>query len=187
MTRRHEIRVIERDPEDATYGWGVVFSDVALSFVRDIAPEVYGSIARDAVRLRRDGGRAQRTACQARAQHLPPDGANRSAEGAARPLLQVGVRIEFGRACEDVSELDDCELVVAADGANSTIRTRYKEHFQPALDERPNWLAWYGTTRLFRALSLIFRQNGDGLVIAHAYQYSDTHSTFLVEATPNLP
>lgn len=99
--------------------------------------------------------------------------------------FRVGVRIEFGRACEDVSELDDCELLVAADGANSTIRTRYREHFQPALDERPNWLAWYGTTRLFRALSLIFQQNGDGLVIAHAYQYSDTHSTFLVEADPS--
>ena len=35
----HEIRVIERDPRIATYGWGVVFSDVALSFVRDIAPD----------------------------------------------------------------------------------------------------------------------------------------------------
>ena len=29
---RHEIRVVERDPEGATYGWGVVFSDVALAF-----------------------------------------------------------------------------------------------------------------------------------------------------------
>ena len=74
---------------------------------------------------------------------------------------------------------------MAADGANSTIRTCYREHFQPALDERPNWLAWYGTTRLFRPLSLIFRQNSDGLVIAHTYQYSDTHSTFLVEVDPS--
>ena len=45
----HDIRVYERDPEGATYGWGLVFSDVALSFVRDIAPEVYDSITRGQV------------------------------------------------------------------------------------------------------------------------------------------
>ena len=38
-------------------------------------------------------------------------------------------------------------------------RTRYRERFEPTLDERPNLLAWYGTTRLFEPLSLIFRQN----------------------------
>ena len=181
----HEIRVIERDPKDATYGWGVVFSDVALSFVRDIAPELYGSIARaqfvfDEMVVVHRGQQVT----------LAHNTFHRMAridllKALHEHCLRVGVRIEFGRACEDVSALGECELVVAADGANSTIRTCYREHFQPALDERPNWLAWYGTTRLFRALSLIFQQNGDGLVIAHAYQYSDTHSTFLVEADPS--
>ena len=74
---------------------------------------------------------------------------------------------------------------MAADGANSAIRTRYREQFEPTLDERPNLLAWYGTTRLFEPLSLIFRQNQDGLIIAHCYQYSPTHSTFLVEVPPD--
>ena len=49
---------------------------------------------------------------------------------------------------------------------------------------RPNKLAWYGTTRLFDPLSLIFRQSADGLMIAHTYRYSRTHSTFLVECDP---
>jgi len=40
----HDIVVFERDPEGATYGWGVVFSDVALAFVRDIAPDLYASM-----------------------------------------------------------------------------------------------------------------------------------------------
>jgi anthraniloyl-CoA monooxygenase len=46
---------------------------------------------------------------------------------------------------------------------------------------RPNLLAWYGTTARFDPLSLVFRENDDGLLIAHAYRYSATHSTFLVE------
>ncbi len=54
----------------------------------------------------------------------------------------------------------------------------------PTLDVRPNYFAWYGTTALFDPLSLIFRENGDGLLIAHAYRYSRTHSTFLVECDP---
>ena len=41
----HRIRIVERDVETATYGWGVVFSDVALAFVRDAAPELYAAIA----------------------------------------------------------------------------------------------------------------------------------------------
>ena len=96
----------------------------------------------------------------------------------------AGVTLEFNRRCDDVAELADADLIVAADGANSAIRTRYRERFGPTLDERPNLLAWYGTTRLFEPLSLIFRQHRDGLIIAHCYQYSRTHSTFLVEVPP---
>ena len=96
----------------------------------------------------------------------------------------LGVAIEFGRKVDDVAEFDDCDLVVAADGAASAIRTRYREHFEPVLDVRPNLLAWYGTTAPFDPLSLIFRENDDGLLIAHAYRYSATHSTFLVECDP---
>jgi anthraniloyl-CoA monooxygenase len=96
----------------------------------------------------------------------------------------AGVDIEFGRRVDDVGEFDDCELVVAADGANSSIRKRFENVFEPTIDVRPNKLAWYGTTRLFDPLSLIFRQNADGLMIAHTYRYSRTHSTFLVECDP---
>jgi len=180
----HDIRVFERDPENATYGWGVVFSDVALSFVRDIAPELYDSMTReqfvfDEMAVVHQGQRVT----------LAHNTFHRMARIDLLKALhehcrKVGVPIEFERKFDDVTELEDCDLIVAADGANSAIRTRYKEHFQPALDERPNLLAWYGTTKLFPALSLIFRQNADGLVISHTYQYSETHSTFLVEVDP---
>jgi 2-polyprenyl-6-methoxyphenol hydroxylase-like FAD-dependent oxidoreductase len=96
----------------------------------------------------------------------------------------VGVTIEFGRRVTDETEFAGCDLVIAADGANSTLRTKHRERFQPTLDVRPNWFAWYGTTRLFDPLSLIFRAGPDGLVIAHTYRFSATHSTFLVECDP---
>jgi 2-polyprenyl-6-methoxyphenol hydroxylase-like FAD-dependent oxidoreductase len=180
----HDIRVYERDPEGATYGWGLVFSDVALSFVRDIAPEVYDSITRGQVVF-------DDMAIVHKGQHVTLAG-NTFHRLARIDLLsalhrhcrQAGVSLEFGRRCDDVAEFADAGLIVAADGANSVIRTRYRERFEPSLDERPNLMAWYGTTRPFEPLSLIFRQNQDGLIIAHSYQYSPTHSTFLVEVPP---
>ena len=180
----HDIRVYERDAEDATYGWGVVFSDVALAFVRDIAPELY-----DAMTARQEV--FDEMAVVHRGVHVTL--AHNTFHRMARIDLlkalhaqcrRVGVDIEFGRRIDDPAVLGPCDLVVAADGANSAIRTRHREHFQPTLDERPNLLAWYGTTRLFDALSLIFRQNDDGLVIAHTYRYSPGLSTFLVECDP---
>jgi 2-polyprenyl-6-methoxyphenol hydroxylase-like FAD-dependent oxidoreductase len=180
----HRIRIVERDPADATYGWGVVFTDIALTFVRDVAPELHAAITRnqeihDAMRIVHHG----------EAITLANNTFHRMARiDLLRTLREQcqrqGIAIEFGRKVETIDEFADCDLVVAADGAASAIRTRYGEHFGPTLDLRPNRLAWYGTTALFDPLSLIFRANDDGLLIAHAYRYSRTHSTFLVECDP---
>lgn len=180
----HDIVVHERDPEHATYGWGVVFSDVALAFVRDVAPELH-----DAITARQEVFDEMAVVHRGVKVTLAHNTFHRMAridllEALHAQCRGVGVEIAFGRRVDDPAALGPCDLVVAADGANSTIRARFAEHFGPTLDERPNRLAWYGTTRPFDALSLIFRQNADGLVIAHAYRYSPTHSTFLVECDP---
>jgi len=180
----HDIHVVERDAEDATYGWGVVFSDVALAFVRDIAPELY-----DAMTAKQEVFDEMAVVHRGVRVTLAHNTFHRMAridllEALHAACREVGVAIAFGRRVDDPAALGDCDLVIAADGANSAIRTRYAEHFQPTLDVRPNWLAWYGTTRLFDALSLIFRQVDDGLVIAHTYRYSPQLSTFLVECDP---
>ena len=180
----HRIRIVERDTESATYGWGVVFSDVALAFVRDAAPELYAAIADgqevfDSMRIVHRGVTVP----------LPNNTFHRMARIHLLRVLRencatIGVPIEFGRKVDDVAEFDDCDLVVAADGAASAIRTRYREHFLPTIDVRPNFFAWYGTRALIDPLTLAFRANEHGLFIAHAYRYSRTHSTFLVECHP---
>lgn len=180
----HRIRIVERDAETATYGWGVVFSDIALAFVRDAAPRLYAAIS--------DGQEVFDAMCivhRGVAVPLPNNTFHRMARIHLLRVLRehcgaLGVAIEFGRKVDDIGEFDDCDLVVAADGASSAIRTRYRQHFLPVIDVRPNRFAWYGTTALIDPLSLVFRENKDGLFIAHAYRYSRTHSTFLVECDP---
>jgi anthraniloyl-CoA monooxygenase len=176
----HDVRVYE----DATYGWGVVFSDAALSFVREVAPELYDAMTREQIVFDEMAvvHRGERVTLAHNTFHrMSRIDLLKALHSTCR---KTGVAIEFERRIDDVAQLDDCDLIVAADGANSAIRTRFAPHFQPTLDQRPNLLAWYGTTQRFEALSLIFRQNEHGLVISHTYQYSPTHSTFLVEVDP---
>ena len=181
----HDVRIVERDPADATYGWGVVFSDVALAFVRDAAPALYDAMTRSQ-EVHRDMQIVHRGVAVTLANNPFHRMARIDLLRALREqCMALGVAIEFGRRVNDIGEFAGCDLVVCADGAASALRTRYAERFEPSLDERPNRLAWYGTTQSFDPLSLIFRPCDDGLLIAHAYRYSRTHSTFLVEADPD--
>lgn len=181
---RHDIEIYERNPEHATYGWGVVFSDVALSFVKDIAPDLYAAMTQQQVVFDEMAVVHRNVRVTLAHNTFHRMGRIDLLKALYEQCRSVGVVIRFEQKVESVDSFADCDLVVAADGANSPIRTRYQEFFGPMLDERPNLLAWYGTTQLFEALSLIFRPTAHGLVIAHAYQYSSGLSTFLVEVDP---
>jgi 2-polyprenyl-6-methoxyphenol hydroxylase-like FAD-dependent oxidoreductase len=94
------------------------------------------------------------------------------------------VKIEFRARAADVDCFAGFDLVVVADGVASSIRARHADWFEPSFERYRNKFAWYGTTALIPALSLIFRESEHGIFIAHCYQYSQTHSTFLVECDP---
>ena len=96
---------------------------------------------------------------------------------------ELGVDLRFNAAVTDPAELMDADLLLGADGANSLLRRAFADFFQPSVDVRQNRYVWLGTRRLFHGLVMIFRQNEAGLFIAHAYKFSPTHSTFIVEAS----
>lgn len=182
---RHEIRIYEQNEAGATYGWGVVFSDVALSFLRQIDEEFYreftaGHEQCEYMEIVHQGARVQI--------HN-----NRFSRVSRVELLRVlyqacscaGVEIEFGTRIEKIEPLRrEVDLLVGADGSNSIVRGQCAEYFQPSFESRRNRFAWYGTRQLFHPVSLIFRESEHGVFIAHAYQYSKSLSTFLVEVDP---
>jgi anthraniloyl-CoA monooxygenase len=71
--------------------------------------------------------------------------------------------------------------VVVADGINSRIREKYKEHFQPSVDLRPNKFTWLGSTKPLDAFKYFFRETKQGLIVAHCYQYEPDRSTWVIE------
>lgn len=183
---RLDIRVSEQNQFGATYGWGVVFSDVGLTFLRDADPAFYKDFT--AHHERCDFMEIVHQGChvQVHGNHF----SRTSRIDMLRLLHQAceheGVRIEYGRRIDDVEKLRrEVDLLVAADGGNSVVRTQYADAFQPVFERRRNKFAWYGTRQRFHPVSLIFRETGLGIFIAHCYQYSPDLSTFLVEVDPD--
>jgi 2-polyprenyl-6-methoxyphenol hydroxylase-like FAD-dependent oxidoreductase len=175
------VRVIEQNPAEATFGFGVVFSDKALGFLRAADPDTHAALAAAAeswsdITLDLDG-RVVRI-----------DGVGFSAIGRLE-LLRVlqararaaGVVLEFERPLRTPAELADADLIVGADGVNSTVRGAAAREFGTRVTVLTNHFAWYGTTKRFETLTQTFRRTADGVFTAHHYRYSPARSTFIVE------
>jgi len=175
---KHEIRVVEQNPRDATFGFGVVFSDRALEFLRADDPQTYDRITP-----------SMETWTDMRIVHrgtpVVIDGIGFSAIGRLRflqllrgQLEQTGVAIEFEKNI-DSENLSGYDLVVAADGANSAIRKT--ADFGTTISSLSNKFAWFGTTKGFDTLTQTFVQSDAGTFNAHHYRHSSSMSTFVFE------
>jgi len=178
----HEITVFERNAPDDTFGWGVVFSDKTLSYLKENDEETYQSITErfemwdnvDVVH------RDQKVTIRG----------NKFSGIARIELLNIlqqrcqalGVELRFRTEVSDIESLaSTSDLLVGADGINSTVRQRYAERFAPSLSVRRNKYIWFGTNQLFHGLTLTFRETEMGVFAAHSYKFNKTTSTFIVE------
>lgn len=170
----HDIVVYERNPRDATFGWGVVFSGKTLKSFAAADPISHSRLAMmlweevhvaqwgkwEVIRGNSFSGVSRLTLLQVLQQRCE----------------ELGVEVRYSHPVGDVGALE-ADLVVGADGVQSVVREHYRDHFGPVLREAGNRYIWLGTHRLFPALTLLFR----GDYAAHAYQFSEDMSTFIVE------
>jgi 2-polyprenyl-6-methoxyphenol hydroxylase-like FAD-dependent oxidoreductase len=183
---RHEIHIVEQNPRDATYGWGVVFSDVGLGFLREADPEFFTEFTAHHERCDYMEIVHRGTRVQVHGNHFSRTSRIDMLGVLQRACERQGIHVEYGRRIEDVEALSrEVDLVIAADGGNSAVRRQYAQHFRPSFEKRRNKFAWYGTRQRFHPVSLIFRETEHGVFIAHSYQYSPELSTFLVEVDPD--
>jgi 2-polyprenyl-6-methoxyphenol hydroxylase-like FAD-dependent oxidoreductase len=176
-----QVRVVEQNPAHATFGFGVVFSDRALDFLREDDPDTYAAIMphmeswSDITLVHRN-------------ERVAIDGIGFAAVGRLK-LLQVlqerargaGVSMEFERPVRSLDELDDADLVVGADGVNSLVRKTFADAFGASLAYLANRFAWFGTTASFDTLTQTFRHTPIGDFNAHHYRYAPGRSTFIAE------
>jgi anthraniloyl-CoA monooxygenase len=178
----HDITIYERNGPDDTFGWGVVFSGKTLANLRNADAISHAEITRefeawDNVDVMRG--------------HDKISIRGNSFSGIARIRLlkilqarceQLRIRIHFRNEVGDIDALKrESDLLIGADGVNSTVRQKYADHFHPNLSARPNKYIWYGTNQLFHGLTLTFREHDTGVFAAHSYKFNQTTSTFIIE------
>lgn len=182
--RRHpeaQVDLFEQSAADATWGFGVVFSEQALDFLRDDDPETVAAIAPHMESW-------SNITLNLRGESVEIDGVGFSAIGRLEllRLLQAraeaaGVNCRYQTTIDSLDQLRGYDLIVAADGLNSLVRRSFEGDFGTSISYLSNKFAWYGTTKRFETLSQTFVSTELGTFNAHHYRYAPTMSTFLVE------
>ncbi len=177
-----DVTVIEQNPADATFGFGVVFSDRALEFLREDDQETYAAIVPHMESW-------NDIAVVHRGERVVIDGVGFAAIGRLKllELLQararsVGVEPVYRRLVKRLDELESADLIVGADGVNSMVRRSYEKEFGASVRLLTNRFAWFGTTKRFETLTQTFVKTELGSFNAHHYRYAPDLSTFIVEA-----
>ncbi|WP_137891648.1 bifunctional salicylyl-CoA 5-hydroxylase/oxidoreductase [Ramlibacter sp. 2FC] len=178
----HDITVVERNKPYDTFGWGVVFSDQTLGHLRQADPRTATQIL-DAFSHWDD------IEVNIRGHKLRSGGHGFCGIGRKRLLNilqarceELGVKLVFETDVQSDEQYPDADLVIASDGLNSRIRTKYAATYQPDIDTRRCRFVWLGTRKLFDAFTFAFEQTEHGWFQAHAYRFDDQTSTFIVEA-----
>lgn len=182
--KRHpdaHIDLFEQNAAGATWGFGVVFSEQALEFLRADDPDTV-----DAITARMESWK--NITLNLRGESVEIDGVGFSSIGRLDLLTilqqrarSVGVTPRYDTLISSVDQLTGYDLIVAADGLNSLVRRSFEGDFGTSLSYSANKFAWYGTTKRFETLSQTFVETGLGAFNAHHYRYSPDMSTFLVE------
>jgi len=177
-----DIDVYEQNPEDATFGFGVVLADTGLSNLRAASPTVVDRLAK-AMRFNDQHA----IVCHEQPIVMKKPGAG----GGAIPRIsllavlqerarELGVRIAYNHRIADFAAIE-ADLIVGADGINSQLRTANEAGFGTTRRTLTNHFAWFGVEKPFPSPALVFRKYEGGYFVAHYYPYSDSMSTFVAE------
>src|SRR6266567_101687 len=158
----YDITVIEHNPADVTYGWGVVFSDSTLASFQRADYQSYEQITdhfviwdaidvyyRDAVI--RCGGHVIASISRKLLLHI-----------LQQRCAELGVILSFNREVRSLSDVGEYDLLIAADGIHSVVRQALSEQLQPEITAGNARYIWLGTNKILDAFTFIFRTNEHG-------------------------
>lgn len=181
------VTLYERNRRTDAFGFGVVFSDATLRGIDAVDPVLRHALADhgrhwDRIEVRSDGESAT-------------FGGNGMAAIHRKTLLHLmqenaeaaGVDVRYSTPAPLVDDLAaGYDLVVGADGTNSTVRAHLarRADLGHTVATASAKFIWFATEHLFDGLTFLHRSSEHGAFAVHAYPISDELSTFIVETDP---
>ncbi|MFJ9726642.1 bifunctional salicylyl-CoA 5-hydroxylase/oxidoreductase [Streptomyces sp. NPDC101209] len=175
-----EVTVWERNAPDDTFGFGVVLSDETLGGIEHADPVVYEALQRDFVRWD-DIDIVHRGVRHTSGGHgFAALGRKRLLEILHERCRDLGVDLRFRtEAPAGLAETHD--LVIAADGVNSTTREAHAPVFGPHVVSHHCRYIWLAADFAFDAFRFDIAETGHGVMQLHGYPYAADASTVIVE------
>ncbi|HEX3965525.1 MAG TPA: FAD-dependent monooxygenase [Trebonia sp.] len=178
----YEITVYERSQAGSMAGWGVTLD-------RGLLGRMQREDRDSAERLRAASYVWTQQVAQVRGAEVVEDGGDefnisrrRMLDILASRAEKLGVRIEHDVKIANPSQLPDADLIVAADGVNSALRSAV-DGFKTDTSLGANKYIWLGTDKVFDTFRFIFKETDHGWVWAHTYGIGADSSTFIVECS----
>ncbi|KUL47110.1 FAD-dependent monooxygenase [Streptomyces regalis] len=183
----HDVTVHERDPEGSTYGWGVTYWRGLLDKLHEHDPESARAIDASSVRWREGVAHVRGLTTRRPGDQGHGIGRHRLLEILAARARSLGVRLEFEHEITP-ENLPTADLVVAADGVHSALRTRHADHFGTETRTGRNRYIWLGTSKVFDAFTFAFVETDQGWIWCYGYGYGcgfgPEAGTCVVECAP---
>ena len=176
-----DVVLFERNQATDAFGFGVVFSDATLRRINDADPVVLNG-------LRDYGTHWDDIEVWLKGEQKSFTG-NGMAAINRKTLLQLmqdratdaGVDLRFGEYVPDLAALEGFDVIVGADGANSSTREQLGDGLGHTAETATAKFIWFGTSHRFKGMTFVHRKSEFGNFAVHGYPISDELSTFIVE------
>lgn len=181
-TPAHDITVLEQNPADATFGFGVGLGAKSLDLIRRYDPAVHERMTAQMVFNNKQ-------MIHLNGEEILLEYAAAGGAIARLGLLQVlqaacieaGVVVRHNTRLDDAGDLAGYDLVVGADGINSVVRQHHAAAFGADIGYLTNKFAWFGVADEMVPSGLTFRRRGEEIYVGHFYRYAPGMSTFVAE------